>query len=310
MSGLDLIRETPLLRKPAKSDVPTLQSALLQIDRADYDNAISMLNQIVSKTYKTAEVFHWLGYCHKQKYEYPEALKCYQKFADLNPGEMSYFFLGEIYYLLNDDDQAGKFYQRALTEIDYDSPYLFQIYKNLGNISVKQNDFEAAQEFFDKAFTINSHSDDLIVNYGTLEIQKQNLGLALERFKQALDLNLYNDKAWVGLALIYRKMSDFNLAWADLQKALDVNPHNQVALRICLEWALQDMNYEIARSAIEKFLKLHPNEIEWRYIYAGLLFQIGMWVESLTEATKVLDNKPDHTSARELIKNLAYKMEN
>ncbi len=311
MSNLDLIREQskrpPIIKVDAKV---LLQNALILIDHADYDLAVRILKQATEKSPQLMDAYSWLGYCYKQKGEYNESLRNYLKSAELNPCESAFFNLAEIYYLRGDDARASNYYLKTLSEIDYESPYLFSIYKNLGNIAVKQKDYESAQEYYDKAFTVNGHSDDLFVNYGTLEIQKQNSSLALDRFRQALELNLFNEKAWVGLALIYRQMGDFSLSWGDLQRALDINPYNEVALRIAVDWALQDMNYEIAKNAIHTFIKKFPQETEWLYTYAGLLFQLGLWSDSFQAVHKVLDQKPNHKASFDLIRVLNMKLEN
>lgn len=301
--SLEILREK-------NQNIDPFKSALVLIDHADYTLAIQLLQGLVTRQPDHGPAYQWLGYCHKQIGMFEKALSYYHKHAELEPTEESYFNLADMYYLMAKDSEAAEFYKKTLTFIDYESPFLFHIYKNLGNINVRTGDFESAEENYDRAYTINSHSDDLYVNYGTLELQKSRYHMALERFQQALNLNFYNDRAWVGLALIYRDRGDFQLAWGDLLKAIDINIYNQTALKLCVEWALHDMNYELARDAVERFLRVEPRSPDWTFTLAGLHFQLGQWTDALREAHKVLDLQPDFAPAKELIQALNHKLEN
>lgn len=294
----------------ARPNKDQLQNALILIDHADYTLAVQLLQGLVTRKPDFGLAYQWLGYCHKQLGIFQKALFYYEKHAELDPCEETFFNLADIYYLMGKDVEAGAFYKKTLSFIDYDSPFLFQIYKNLGNINVRLRDFDTAEENYDRAYTINPHSDDLYVNYGTLELQKEHYDLALQRFQQALNLNFFNDKAWVGLALIYRDRGDFQLAWGDLLKAIDINIYNQTALKFCVDWALQDMNYEPARDAVERYLKVEPQNADWTYTLAGMYFQLGQWTDALREAHKVLDIQPEFAPAKELIRILDLKLEN
>ena len=103
-----------------------------------------------------------------------KAIETYFKLAERTPSDTNYFNLAEAFYAGGQDVLAKEFFLKSLEIINYESPYLFQIYKKLGNVATKAGDFDSAEEYYDKAYTITPHSDDLFVNYGTLEMQKEN----------------------------------------------------------------------------------------------------------------------------------------
>ena len=286
------------------------QNSLVLIDHGDYEMALNLIEVVIGENSNHAEAIRWKGYCLKQTGKMELAAQEYLKVAHINPGETSFFEVAECFYAVGHDDLAKEYYNRALDIIDYDSPHLFHIYKKLGNLSVKTLDFDSAEEYYNKAYIQNNHSDDLFVNYGTLEIQKENYDVAIDRFKQALDLNKNNEKAWVGLGLIYRAKGDFDLSWAELKHALDLNPYNPTAIKLCVDWSLQEMEYDFAIEVLEKFLNKDSSSVDWMYTYAGLLFKAGDWKKTKTMCQFILAKNPGYSAAMDLYKIASKKVNN
>ncbi|MES2856060.1 MAG: tetratricopeptide repeat protein, partial [Bdellovibrionota bacterium] len=170
---------------------------------------------------------------------------------------------------------------------------LFEVYKNVGNIHVRAGDFDAAEEFYDKAYTIRPNSDILLVNYGTLEIQRENHESALERFRAAVAVNANSDRAWVGLALVHRAMGDLELAKGNVERALDINDSNRTAIRLSVEWAIQDHEFGSALRRLEEYVAGKGSEdSEICFIFSKLLVQVGRLTEARIELERVLALDP------------------
>jgi tetratricopeptide (TPR) repeat protein len=283
------------------------KNALILVDHGDYELALNLLDTVLAENEFHLESLKWKGYCLTQVGKIEKAIEAYFKLAEISPSDTNYFNLAEAFYTSGQDVLAKEFYNKSLEVINYESPHLFQIYKKLGNVATKAGDFDAAQEFFDKAYTITPHSDDLFVNYGTLEMQKDNHDEALERFKHALTLNKTNDKAWIGLALIYRARGDSELAWGELLHALDLNPKNAVGVKLAIDWGMYEMEYDKAIAVLERYLNVAEPNADWVYTYAGLLYQAGDWKESKKILELLLAEKPRYMAAKELLKKIDHK---
>ena len=159
-----------------------LSQALLLIDNGDYRLAQAILRGALEKNPYFSEAIKWQSYCFRQLGDFENAIRCALARAKLDPGEESYCQLAELYYTVGHESESIKFYEKALAVIDYESPYLFEIYKNLGNICIRAGNLDAAEENYNRAYTLSPHSDVLLVNFGTLEIQRQNYDNAAERF--------------------------------------------------------------------------------------------------------------------------------
>ena len=217
-----------------ESDATIMENARTLMSHREYQLAISLLRSVLSRAPYFAPAIRRIGVCHRELGRLDHALKCFQALVKIEPQSENFILLADVYYVMERDQDAMKYYQTALMDIKVPLSELFNVYKNLGNIFVRSRDFETAEEYYNKAFTIDSKSDTLLVNYGTLEIQRENLEKALSYFREAIQLNGENDKAWVGLSLVHRHMGDFELSHANIERALDINAKNRTALRLSI----------------------------------------------------------------------------
>ncbi len=204
------------------------------------------------------------------------------------------------YFVQGNFKAASEVYNQILTTFHYDLEVLFETYKNLGNIALSTSDFEGAEENFNKAYTINSKSDDLFVNYGVLEIQRKSLAPAVERFRQAIEINPKNDKAWVGLAIVHREFNDHDLSWADLHKALDENPGNETALTLSIEWGMPDGRLETSGKFLKNYLTNVNDSPEMRLALSKVLFCQGDYLQAQEEIKPLLKNQVTNGEAQKI----------
>jgi Flp pilus assembly protein TadD len=254
--------------------------------------AINILRNVLMRSPENQEALRCMGIAHREEGRYDEALKCFRAFAKALNSSEAQFLIAETYYLGERDEMALASYREAMKLVIEDPRRLFETYKNVGNIYVRAGDYESAEEFYNKAYTINSQSDLLMVNYGTLEIQRENLGAAVERFRSAVAINSNNDKAWVGLALVHRQMGDHELAWANVQRALDINMSNRTAIRLVVDWSVQDQNFSVAISRLQLYLAREGEDAEMSFTLAKIFTHVGRLREARVEMERALALDP------------------
>lgn len=174
----------------------------------------------------------------------------------------------------------------------------------MGNIFLKEADLESAEEFYHKAYAIDSQSDVLLVNLGTLAIQTQEFELALSRFRQALEINSKNDKAWVGLALVHRQMGDLVLSKANLESALDVNPLNRTAVHLVADWGLREKNFEFVENTLIEYVSGVEFDEEMSLLLIHTFCLNGKIVEASLELERMLLWDPSNARLLQIEKEL------
>lgn len=231
-------------------------------------------------------------------------LKIRKVICEVNYCFESIYQLADVYYRLGDDQNAKEKYLEALGLILDENQNVFEIYKNLGNILTREGDYEGAEEYYHRAYTLNPDSDSLLVNLGTLEFQLKEYNEALERFRRAIEINRQNEKAWVGLALVHHQMGDHDLAMANLENAIDLNPRNRTAVHIYANWCHQNGRYLQAADVVQKYLASVEQDEEMSLVLIQLLCQINRFDVARFEMEKVLLWNPGNEKFRNIEKDL------
>jgi tetratricopeptide (TPR) repeat protein len=193
---------------------------------------------------------------------YKEAIKYYRQIEKLGCTFTSLTLIAECHYNSGRLELAESVYLESLLHTTTDNSVLFDVYKNLGNLHLKNGQMESAEQFYLKAYALNPQSSDLLVNLATLNLQKGDDALALEKFRQALFINDKNDKAWSGLSLIYELFGERALAIGCIKKALDINPDNLNALHIYAQLCVKNKIPAAAIELLERWNDLHEFEID------------------------------------------------
>ncbi len=281
-----------------KIEVATLESiylknALLLVQSGEYGLAQNLLGRVLDVDPYEREAIRWMGFCFTKMGKLDEALTCYLALCEIQPDMVTLSLVAESHYLMNHDVQAKEYYLRALEVIEDAHPILFDIYKNLGNLVLREGDFAQAEEYYNRAHTIDPNSDTLRVNYGTLEIQRESYVEALKHFREALQINPKNDKAWVGLALIHHQLGDGDLAIANLERALDFNSFNVTALKLFAEWATTGERVVLVIDRLKVYLESSGDDVEIAFLLAKVFVLAGRLSEALIEMERVLALDPN-----------------
>lgn len=228
--------------------------------------------------------------CEKFFFQHDKALLKLKSLVLHHSTGANFKLLGDQLYAMGYLEDAVEAYLRSLQKMDLHEAEQFVVYKNLGNIFLKLGEVDGAEEFYNKAYTIDPDSDTLFVNYGSLYVYRGDYNKALERFRQAIALNDKNDKAWVGLAMIHREFGDLELAWANVEKALDISPGNESAIKLVCDWAMKDNEIDKANRRISAYVPLHTDDAVVLMWYAKFLYfsgQLELAKKQIEQALKI-----------------------
>lgn len=297
-------------RAPTKKNddlASLLASASLLVSNQDYENAyILMVRGLQIDAHNLACLNMMYKICH-QLNKYTETHLLAQEILKLDYNFLSVFQVAQSFYIMGEDQKALDLFLEALSILTEDSVYLFEIYKCIGNIYVRFQDFDAAQEYYDKAYTLRPQSDILYVNYGTLEVQRGDYDKALGCFRDAVGENTKNSKAWVGMAMIHDLRADFELAWGNVIQAFDFDPNNKTALLLIYQWAKRDHREREGISYLVKYLIDHEDDEEVSLWLTHLYLSIGDDDFAKIEIEKILLFNSEHEEAREIKNILDYR---
>lgn len=273
-----------------------LQNARVLVKHEEYNLALNLLRQactLQSHELVLGEMTHVLIKLEK----WNEAQRVAEQWYQTSAGFSVCFSKAQIEYQLQMDEKSLQSYFEALSFVADTQPEMFEIFKNVGNIYVRKGDFESAEEFYNKAHAVNSHSDILYVNYGILEMQRGDLNRAKDRFRSAIHFNSRNDKAWVGLAMVHFEFSDEELGIANLKKAIDLAPYNKTAINFALQKMGQRQHTPYVIEVLQKYLDQADFDEEISCQLIQKFYEMGRFELAMIECQRLLlwvPEKPEY----------------
>lgn len=276
---------------------PELAEALLNAKSLLQKNEVELAQRLYRSILKS-EPYNELAIrgaaeCAKILFQHDEALGVLRELIKKHKTSENYRLLGDQLYAMSYNEDAIEAYMRSLQAQDLEPQSLFQVYKNIGNIFLRLGDADSAEEFYNKAYTIDPEADILFVNYGSLYLYRGDYNKALARFREAVQLNDKNDKGWVGLAMIHREFGDLELAWANVETALDIQPANESAIKLVADWAMKDNETERAIGRLGSYLKLNNKDAVIAMWLSKFLYFANRLEEARAEIERALSLDPN-----------------
>lgn len=281
-----------------------IQNARVLMKHREYPLAMNLLREASNRDSRNPVTLNLLANCLDRMSRSGESLIVRKNLAQIDYGFESLNGYATALYKAGRDQEALDKYFEALAVLTEETPALFEAYKNMGNIFVRQGDFDGAEEYYNKAYTLNPQSDILLVNFGTLEVQRNDFDKSLYCFRKAVEINPQNDKAWVGLAMVHSQFGDSELAWANLEAAIDINPQNRTAVHLAANWGLRDGKIQKAIEALQSYLATVEEDEDMSLVLINLMCTAGQVDQALLEMERVLLWNPDHKEVRELKKRI------
>jgi tetratricopeptide (TPR) repeat protein len=197
-----------------------------------------------------------------------------RKLVDLEDSSANQFLLAKAFVRMSNDQAALSICHTILDSYIETDGIIFLVFKMMGSIYQRASDFDAAEEYYNKAFAISPSDLDIQISCGYLYLQSQRVDLAREKFASVLNMNVMVIEARIGLALVHSFLGEYEVACANLATVLDLNPGHQMALSLYTKWSAQCKESAYPHSYLESNLKDNPNDD------SALTLMLGWLVEN------------------------------
>lgn len=229
----------------------------------------------------------------KGRYESGKALRAQGEFAaavtefqsaqtDKNFRKDSLIALGEIYYIMNLNQQAANYLERAL----YDDPQNADAHLKLARVYERMGSTDKAAKSYNFALAKSTENQDILLSLENI-------------WKQKISADPNDAEAHANLGAIYQKKGDVKLALQEYQTAERLNP-SSVVTRLNLGTLFQqEKQYETAIEAYDSILKLYPNYMLAYYFKAQSLKAMGMQDAAIQNYKLALSLDPDNKNVQD-----------
>ena len=188
--------------------------------------------------------------------------------------------------------------------------------KEKGNALFKQNKYQEAITFYERAIKINDSIEVLYSNKGTCEKCLKEYKLAIKDYKKALELNPKNTKNLNRLASVYILIGNLGEAKMVQQKALNLEPNNSTYKdqMNTIEKIIEDEEkmkekikaekFDDAEEICKRLIEKVPEFIDFKKDYIKILLEnvkiqeaISYLVKSVNNEDKMRDEEFDYLTA-------------
>ena len=197
--------------------------------------------------------------------------------------------------------------------------------KEKGNALFKQNKYQEAITFYERAIKINDSIEVLYSNKGTCEKCLKEYKLAIKDYKKALELNPKNTKNLNRLASVYILIGNLGEAKMVQQKALNLEPNNSTYKdqMNTIERIIEDEEkmkekikaekFDDAEEICKRLIEKVPEFIDFKKDYIKILLEnvkiqeaISYIVKSVNTEDKMRDEEFDYLTALALYFDCQY----
>ena len=158
-----------------------------------------------------------------------------------------------------------------------------------------------AETCFDQACLIEPDYSKGWLRLGLLALHKTDNKKADICFNKCLENDSGNDRAYCGLGMVRINRNDLDGAVDYLCMSLDLNPENLSACKFLLEISYKLEQFGEIEIYLNKFMELHPANLNMRFGLAGIQYKRGKLEDSLKNLEYILALDPEHDSAREML---------
>ena len=197
---------------------------------------ICFLSDLIKNKQADTRILEWAGFLALENKQWLMAENIFSSLLERRNKAFDFVGLAKALRKQSRWDEAKECYLAALDKITEPCSLLFIVYKALGDIYLLKSDFPMAEEYYNKASTLNPSCASLIFHRAVMHLKEKNYIEAEKYFQIFIQSHSCSAKAWLGLALTRKALGDEELALACLNRSLDIKPQNPRSLNLKRQW--------------------------------------------------------------------------
>lgn len=289
--------------RPDREDVQDLiENAEILFNSGETELARNIYRAILKTAESTEIAYAGLAACADRDGMIEQAIQLAWDSVAFAPNQKGYQLLAQLLVQQGRDQEAAQTLNRALKQLpDLSSKEKGEYYKMIGNCQSRLGQTQEAERAYKKALECSPASDEAQSNLGSLYLEQGQVAEAKRCYQDALAANPNNDKAWVGLGLCCVTEGDKESAHDAFARSLEKNIRNSTAIFHLVKCAYEIKRYGTAEKILAQYVEVAPVSPSLLYSLAGLQFHTGKKQPALHTAKRILQMKPDHAGAKDLL---------
>ena len=282
-----------------------LKNARTLLEARETTAAKSIFYCLLRKGDISAATYAGLGTCFELEGKVDKAMIHYQEAAKLDPSPPVLLAISDLYLRKGDYKAAVQSLLPALQMQGLAKKDLFKIYKSLGNVYFRLNDWEEARTYYSRANEMEPYSDVLYSNMACLALNRGKVEESALFFKRAIEINPENQNAITGLGFLHVLQNKKEKAIEFFMHTLKKDRENGIALFYLLKCAYEVTDASKVIPFLDAFISENKVGESALYSFAGLLYKEKEWKRAKAVSSQILSFHPEHEGAKKLLQLLS-----
>jgi len=253
-----------------------------------------------------AENYYYLGQTYYHLQQNDSATYFYNKAVEVNPNyPFGYIGQGMIALTNNDTKGAEDLFKKAVGLAKKDP----SVQTNIANVYIAVGMYPQAEDALTKARKVNNKYSGIFVSEGDMLMKQDKVGDACGRYENAINFDKTDKVAYLNIARVYKTINA-DQALNYLNRLIEVDPNYIPAYAELGDIYREGGKYLQALDAYKKFISIPGVPVLQHERYAQLLYFTDQYAESLEEIKYVLSQNPSNAVMLRLKGYNNFKLEN
>lgn len=265
----------------------TLDQAIKLTNNEQFEKADQAFKKLVSSQPSNGTCYFYEGENFFDWEKMDSAKAAYQKGITINAtNALNYVGLGKIQWYNGDTkDAMDNFYKAKVLSKSKDAVVLDKIAEVY--INAPHKDITTALELLNQASTLNPDNADIFIDIGDAYLAQNDGSNAVTYYDKATSINPKSALGTLRLGQLYGRARNYDLSFQYFQKATKIDSTFAPAYREKAEMLYSAGRYDEAIAQYQKYLQLN-DAVDARTRYASFLFLAKKYKESVAELQKIM----------------------
>jgi tetratricopeptide (TPR) repeat protein len=226
-----------------------------------------------------------------------QAQQNFERVLDLNAElTLAYFKMGKIALMVNDLENAKRYYELGLQEDPKNAALVF----NLARVYDQANDKDKAMALYRQAIQLDPQFVYAYNNLALLYEDKKDWKSAAKYYKEALHQDAGYTLSHINLGNLYASSGRYSAAEKELNQAIAQEPDNEWAIFYLGNVYMKQSKYGPAVEMYRKAIALNPGHTSVYYLMAVALSRLNRMDDALQASLQYMQREPEGEFSKEM----------
>ncbi|MEI6090773.1 MAG: tetratricopeptide repeat protein [bacterium] len=253
----------------------------------NFEDAAKYIEEAVAQDSKDRDLLVISGDVYFELENYNSAINMYNQALKIKSNDWEILSkLAESYSLKKEHQKAFEYYNKAIEKVKENSKEYYTLKLNYANALIRGDSLKTAELIITQVKSKNSKNPDAYVMLGNLYFAKQIYVLAENNYKEAIAIDASNLSARANLAESYYWLGNaendsalrntyYGRCLTEYNSVTTSDPKNAKAWLRQGKILFASGRYDDAASAMNKYIRLRPSDLDGRWILGKSMFEIN-----------------------------------